>query len=174
MPVAADPPLLPLQRCQVARRILVEDLDVGHESRARVRAFDQVVTQQGILREAIASRALEGGDIINPLAGVRALAEEILIHIGHRRRVGIHAGVAGKDRGKAGAIRALQRHAHARLQDAVTLNNARATVVENGAVERMRNRSDQRGRCPARKEGVGVERDDVAYAREPRGIALNH
>ena len=173
LPVAANPPLLPLQRRQIARGIFVEYLDVGHESRARVRALDQVVTQQRILREAIESRALERGDIVDSLAGVRALTEEILIDIGHCRRVGIDTGVAGEDRGEAGSIRALQRYAYARLQDAVPLNDARAAVAENGAVERMRDRSDQRGRCPARKKGVGVECDDVAHAREPRDLALD-
>ena len=94
LPVAACPSLLPLRGGQVARRILVENLDVRHEPGTSDRSLDEIVAQQCVLREAAGRRALERRDVVDALPGVGALAEEVLIDIGHGRGVWIDARVS--------------------------------------------------------------------------------
>ncbi len=53
LPVAAHPAMLAFRMREHARRIVVDDLDVGDERRARVQPLEQVVRQQGVLRHAI-------------------------------------------------------------------------------------------------------------------------
>ena len=65
-----------------------------------------------------------------------------------------------------------ERHAHARLQNAIAAHDAAAHRIVLGAVERMGDRSDQRRGGRSRQDGVGVERDDIAHAAQPRQVAF--
>ena len=57
----------------VARRILFDDLDIGYQARPREGALKQIMTEQRSFRHAIRKRGFECIDVINALAGVRAL-----------------------------------------------------------------------------------------------------
>ena len=87
LPVAADPAVLASRVREHARRIVVDDLDVGDERRARVEPFEEVVRQQRVLGHAPLERGRERVDVVEALAGEDAFAEEILVDVGHRRRV---------------------------------------------------------------------------------------
>ena len=52
LPVAADPAVLAPREREIARRIVVVQLDVGDETRARERPFDEVVAEQRVLGKA--------------------------------------------------------------------------------------------------------------------------
>ena len=52
----------------VMRGIVFDDLDIADETCARVGAFDQIVTQQGIAREAALENLVYGCDFVNSLA----------------------------------------------------------------------------------------------------------
>ena len=173
LPVAANPAVQPPRRGEIARGVVVEHFDVGDEPRARERALDEVVAQQRVLGEAAGGRALEHGDLVDALARERPLAEQVLIDVGHGRRVRIDARVAGEDCRVARAVRAGERDAHARLQDSVSLHDPSGVLVEHGAVERMRHGADERDGGVARQHRVGVERDDVAHAVQPVRLSLD-
>ncbi len=142
-------------------------------ARAKI-AFEEVVAEQRVLRHAAGERRLEGVDVVDALAGVGALAEQILVDVGDRRRVGIDAARRGEDALEERALAAdRQRRRHARLQDAVAFDDAPAVGVEARPVERMRHLADQPARGVARQARVGVERDDVADAGGRRGAAVD-
>ena len=91
LPVATRPAVLP-HRCDlVVRRKLLEELDVGHEARSREDSFEEIVTEERILRHAAGERGLERVDVVDALSRVRSFVKEILVHVGDRRRVGIDA-----------------------------------------------------------------------------------
>jgi hypothetical protein len=68
LPIAAHPAVLSPGVGEDARGIVVHDLDVGHQGRARVEPFEQVVRQQGVLRDAAIERLCECIDVVQPLS----------------------------------------------------------------------------------------------------------
>ena len=97
LPVAPRPAVLTGGADQVVRRVFVEQRDIGHEARSGEDSFEQVVTQQGVLRHRPVHRRVEGIDVVDPLAGEAALLEEVLVDVGDGRRVGIDAGRSAED-----------------------------------------------------------------------------
>jgi len=73
---------------------ILDDFDVRCQSGAREDPFEKVVAQQRAVGHAAGKRRFERVNIVDALAGVGALAEQILIHIRHRRGVGIDAACA--------------------------------------------------------------------------------
>jgi hypothetical protein len=65
----------------IARGIFLVELHVGEQPRARVATFDQVVAENSIFGKAASQSALEGIDLVDPLAAERALLEEILVDV---------------------------------------------------------------------------------------------
>ena len=122
--------MLPPRVRQHARRVVVDQLDVGDERDARVQPFEQVVRQQRVLRDRVLERGDEGVDVVQALAGEDAFAEQVLIGVGDRRRVRVDAGVARIEPREQRAGRARERDADARLQDAVALGDAADPRVE--------------------------------------------
>ena len=59
--------------------------------------LEEVVAQEGVLRHAAGQGRLEGVDVIDALAGVRAFAEEILVDVGDCGGIGIDPGRTGED-----------------------------------------------------------------------------
>ena len=75
----------------VAGGKILHHLNVGHQTRAGEDTLEQIVAEQGVFRHAALQGRLEGVDIIDALAGIRAFAKQVLIDVRHRRRVGIDA-----------------------------------------------------------------------------------
>ena len=65
----------------VLRWKLFDELDIGYEPGACEGAFEQIVTEERILRHACLERLLKRFDLVKTLAGVTAFAEEILINV---------------------------------------------------------------------------------------------
>ena len=125
--------MLPARVRQDVRRIVVDDFDVGDERGPRVDALEQIVREQRVLRHAAVERRHEGVDVVEALAGEDAFAEQILIHVRHRGRVRIDAGVAGIGAREQRARGARHRHADARLQDAVAVGDAPQRRIDRPA-----------------------------------------
>ncbi len=163
--------MLPPREGEVSRGVVIVDHDVGRETGPGVAALDEVVREQRVLRKAAGGGPLERLDVVDPLSGEAPLAIEILIHIRDRGRIRIHTRMPGVDRGEDRAIRARERHADARLEDAVAADHSSVYRIVNGTIERMRQCSHEERRRVGRKHGVGVESDDVPHAVERIDVA---
>src|SRR5205814_1357845 len=77
--------LMPARRGSyvVSRRKLLNDLDVGNKTGARKYPFEQIVAEQRVLGYTAGQRGVEGVDVIDALAGIRTLTEQILVDVGH-------------------------------------------------------------------------------------------
>jgi hypothetical protein len=135
LPIAANPAVPPVNVHVVAGGIFLVELHVAHEGRAGMARFQQIVAEDGVLREAPVHGPLEGIHIVDAFADERAFLENILIHVGHFPRVGIDARVAGKQPDEPGSPGARQAHAHARLQDAVAFGDDPAHRIELRTVQ---------------------------------------
>ena len=171
LPVAAHPPVLPPRVRQHARRVVVHELDVRYQRDACVQPFEKVVRQERVLRYRILERGYERVHVVEPLAGEDPFGKEILIGVGHRGRIRVHARVARIEAGEERTGRAHERDADARLQDAVAFSNAAGARIERGPAERVDDDADQLAGDPARQPGVAVERDAVLDVRQDRQIA---
>ena len=127
LPVAACPAM---RACGGHLRMIgkvLEYLDIAHQGAAREGAFQQIVTEHGVHRQAPGSRSLEGVDVVQAFAGEARLAEQILIDIGDGARVQVDARRSGVEALKQGAFRGGRKlRRHARLQDGVSLYDASA------------------------------------------------
>ena len=171
LPVAADPPVLAARVREQARGVLVHELDVGHQRDARVEPLEQVVRQQDVLRRGVLERGHERVDVVEALAGEDAFAEQVLVGVGDRGRVGVDAGVAGIEAREQRPRRAREGDADPRLQDAVAVGDAPGLRIEGRAIERVRDDADQLPRRITRQARVAVERDAVAHLRQDRHVA---
>ena len=79
----------------VVRRIIFDHFDVGGQARARIGAFDEIMTEQSVAREATVEHLLHGIDFIDSFSRENAFAIQILIHIRDRARVDIEPGLSG-------------------------------------------------------------------------------
>jgi hypothetical protein len=95
LPISADPAITPGHVCVVAGRIFFVELYVAQETGAGIGAFQQVVAEDAILREAIAECLLEGIELIDPFADEGPFSEQVLIHVRHGACVWIDTGFAG-------------------------------------------------------------------------------
>ena len=68
---------------------------------------------------------LKGVDIVDPLAGEASFTVQVLVDVGDRGRVRVHAGMPGVDRRETGAIRAPERDPDPRLENPVAANHSR-------------------------------------------------
>ena len=163
LPVAAGPAMLAPRMGEHARGVVVHHFDVGDERGPRVQPLEEVVREHGVLGHPSLEGGHEGVHIVEALAGEDSLAEEVLIGVRDRGRVGIDAGVAGVHPGEERPGRAGQGHAHPRLEDAVALGHPPEVRVEVRAIEGMRDDADELAGGVARQPGVAVQRDAVAH-----------
>lgn len=91
LPVAARPAVLALHGHVVAGRKVLHHLHVRSQAGARQHALEQVVAEQRVLGHAPGQRGFEGVHVVDALAGVRALAKQVLVHVRHRGRIRVHA-----------------------------------------------------------------------------------
>ena len=158
--------MLARRRDLVAGRKILEQLDVGDQRGAREEPLEEVVAEQRVFRHSPLERALERVDVVDALAGVRAFAEEVLIHVRDGGGVGIDAGRAGEHAPKERAL-ALGRQGRRDpwLENPVALDDAALARLEARPVQRVGERADQSRRGAAGQLGVGVERDHEADRR---------
>jgi hypothetical protein len=125
---------------RVVRGVVVEELDVTCQGSAGEDPLEQIVAEQVVLGHPAHECCMERVDVVDALPVVAALAEQVLIDVGHRRRVRIEPRIAGEDAGEQRAPSAHQRGAHSRLYDSVARGHAPALRVEHGTVQRVGDR----------------------------------
>ncbi|MCY1222312.1 hypothetical protein D9M72_344020 [compost metagenome] len=97
LPVTTSPAVLPPGHHIVACGKFLDHFNVGGQPGTREHPFEQVVTEHRVLRHPAVERGFKSIDIIDALACKGALAKEILVDVGGRRRVGIDAARPGED-----------------------------------------------------------------------------
>ena len=103
----------------VPRREVVEELGVAEQAAARVVPLDQVVAQDVVLGKRRSRGRLEGIDVVDPLAGETADAEEVHVGVGGGRRVRVDAARGRQERGEPRVRGRRQVEADSRLEHAV-------------------------------------------------------
>jgi hypothetical protein len=93
LPVAAHPAMSSANVRRVTGRIIFVQNNICQQSRATVAAFQQVVTQNSVLRK-VSAASIKHIDVVNAFADERAFGKQILIHIRDDSRVRIDAGIA--------------------------------------------------------------------------------
>jgi hypothetical protein len=79
----------------VAGGKILDHLDVRDQTSAGKGSLEQIMAEHGVVRHPPRQRPGKGIDIIDALAGVRSLVEQVLIDIRNCRRIGIDPGVTG-------------------------------------------------------------------------------
>ena len=87
----AHPPLSTADSHLVIGGKFLEQIDVGHQSRASEDPLEEIVTQERVLGDAAPESRLECVDVVDPLSRVGPLVEQVLVHIGDRTRIGVNA-----------------------------------------------------------------------------------
>ena len=68
---------------------LLHHLDVGREPGAREDTLQEIVAEDGILRNLSLQSGLEAVDIVDSLAAIGTLPEQVLVDVGRGERIGI-------------------------------------------------------------------------------------
>ena len=137
LPVAPHPSVLARRKGEVASWIVVDEVDIGHEPGARVKALEEIVAEQRVLGHAPGERGIERVHVIDAFADVAALVKHVLIEVRHGGRVRIHADVPGEHPREHRPVGAHDADADARLQHAVAFGHALKPGIESGPVQRM-------------------------------------
>src|SRR6202012_1728977 len=97
LPITPNPAMVAAPVRRVMRRIVLDDFDIGRQSRAGISAFDQVVAEQRIAWKAPVEHRIKRCDLIDAFAGKDTFAVKILIGVGNCARVDIETGLPGVD-----------------------------------------------------------------------------
>ena len=161
LPIASSPTVLSGGVNLVMRRVFLDQFDIAQQSGTRKQALEQIVTEHRRFRHTALERGLERIEVVDSLAGVTALAEQILIHVRDRAGVRVHSGVAREDALKHRSLALVwKRDGHPRLQHGVALNHPFVAWIEARTVQRMAQGTDQFLCHTARQARVRVEGDD--------------
>ena len=101
----------------VVERQILEQLDVARKAHARVRAFDQVVTEQSFGGKTIFENGAKRVHVVNRFAVKHRLAEQVLLRVRYGLAIRVGARGVGEHAREACRRRARQRDADARLND---------------------------------------------------------
>ena len=104
LPVPTCPPVITQGSDVVAGREFLHNLDIGGETRTGENAFEQVVAEKRRIRHPAGKCGLESIDVLDALAGIGALAEQVLIDVGDCAGVGVDPADAGEDTLKERAL----------------------------------------------------------------------
>ena len=174
LPVSPDPPVLAPGVAEHTRRVVVHDLDVGHEGGAGVEALEEVVRQERVLRYASLEGGGEGVHVVKSLPREDPFAENVLVGVRYRRGVGVDSGVSGVEAREERARCARHRYAHPGLEDPVTLGHAAAGSVELRSVQGMIDDADELPGAVPGQARVGVEGDAVTDRGQGREVSGFH
>ena len=175
LPVAARPSVLARCGHVVTRRKILKDLNVRNQPRAGKNTLKQVVTENRAFRDAACECGFEGIHIVDALAAVGALFEQVLVNVGHRGRVWVDAGRARKHALiKRTILRGRKRRRHPRLQHAITLDDAAGRGIEPGPIKRVRHFPDQAFCSANRQPRVAVQGNDITHARRHKRRLAAH
>ena len=155
----------------VRRRVLNHG-DIGDGGAARDGTFKQVVAQHLTFGQTTGQHCMHRAYVEQSFASEGALVEQVLIHLGACSAVRVNAALSGEQPviQRERFWRRQWRH-DARLQDAVTADNAGAEHVELRLILRVGCHTDQLAQTAGRQLCVAVQRDDVLCVRsDHRGM----
>ena len=158
LPVAANPAMPSTDVRAVAGRKLLVQLHVAQQARPRVAAFEKVVTQDPVQRQAARQRALEGIDVVDALADERAFTEHILIDIGNGSRIRIDARLTAEKPRVSRPVGAGQAHRDTRLKNAVAAGDPSGRAISGHGVEPRDDSAD----APSHRRIVARSRAAIA------------
>ena len=161
LPISPRPAVLPHHRALVVGRELLEQLEIGDESSPREDPLEEVMAQQRVLRNPPGQGGLEGIHVIDALACVGALSEQVLVDIRDGGRIRVDPRRPGEDPLKQGPL-TIRRHRgrDARLQHRVPVDDPARLGIERRAIERVRHQADETGGGAPGKTRIRVEGDD--------------
>ena len=97
--------------------------------------------------------------------------EQVLIDIGHRARVRVHAWFAATEPHEPRRTPFFQMDRDPRLQDAIAFGDDPSLRIDDRLIEDVSQRAGELPCGITRQQRVGVERDDVLHVRERRHIS---
>ena len=150
LPVAPHPAVLAGERHLVVARELLEHFDVADQARPGEAAFEEVVAEEGVFRNSAVQCSLEGVDLVYPFARVGTLAEQVLVEVADRGRIGVDPGRWEEHPLEEAGTPRSQKRGDPWLEDPVALHHPPERFIDPGPVERMSNGRHQPGRCPGR------------------------
>ena len=158
---------------QVRARIVFDQLHVVDKAAADMTALDEVVAENPVGRKAVFQGVVKGLHVVDALADVLPLPEEIVVDVGDLAGVGIQARLSGKQAGEPGLLCGDQADGQPRLQDPVAAHRTAAGRVDLGAIERMGDRAHQLRRGFRRQPRIGVQRNHVFHRANRRQVSLD-
>ena len=139
---------------------------VAHHGAEHQCAFEQVMAQHLVCRQASTQHGMHRGHMQQALAGKAAFGKEVLVHIGRHSAVGVQPLLPREQplpERSVGARR--QRRQHTRLQNPVALHDALARSVEPGLVLGMLGHTHQGAQAAWWELRITVEREYIAGLR---------
>src|SRR3972149_4074953 len=140
---------------------MFKEFHVRGQSDAYVRSFDEVVTEQPLLRETSAKHFVERPTIGDGLSVIDCFAKQVLIEVGNRLAVGVATARVRKQPRETRCRCRWEGDTHAWLNDCITTDTLAFIVREFHAVQRVRDRFDESPCSAVRKLRIGIERDHV-------------
>src|SRR5690606_27359805 len=120
LPVAPDPPVEPRSVGTVTAGIPVHKFYVAYETGPHVAAFQQVMAEPGIVRDAFVQCSYEHIDVVDAFARENPLVEDILVYVRHCGRIRVNASLARKYPGEKRPVGPGDAYADPRLLYAVS------------------------------------------------------
>ena len=136
-----------------------------------MQALEEVVGQEGVLRDPAFEGGHEGIHVVEALAREGPLPEQVLVGVRDRGGVGIDARVPGVHAGEQRPCGARHRHADPGLQDPVALGDTAQARIEGGTVQGVGDDADELPGRVQGKLGVAVQGDAVADAGQHLWVA---
>src|SRR6476646_333790 len=130
--------MLPFTVARVVVRELFEYFHVRRQSDAYVGSFDEIVTEQSLLRESAVEYFVKGANIVNGLAMVDGFAEQVLIDVGNGLTIRVRPACVRKQPGETRGRRRWQRDTHTGLNDGVAARSIPSVSGEFHTVQRVR------------------------------------
>ncbi len=131
------------------------------------------MTENSIVGESRTEHFVEYIDIIDAFADKGPLAEQILINIGNRSRIGVDSPLIGVHPGIQGTVHSGKTHCYPRLQHAIAADDALFFLIITGMIQRMRHGFDKLSGRFTRQLRIRIERNDVFDPGKHRGTPCN-
>ena len=138
LPIAARPPMLTQRRHGIARRKVLDHLDIAHQPSTGEHTLEQIVAQQGRVRHPAPQCRIERIHVVNSLTGVGPFAEQVLIHVRYGSGVRVYSVHAGEN-----ALKERTSGPHGQrwrdpwLQNGIAIHDAPRGGVQARGVQRM-------------------------------------
>src|SRR5262245_22823472 len=123
-------------------RVIIDQFNIGYEAGTPIRAFDQVVTEERILREPSLNRIPQCIYIVDAFSSEDPFTEECRVNNRYSACIDVEAGLAGVDTCETAARCRVDADTDTRLQDAISGNHHLRYGVDHSLMERVGNRAD--------------------------------